>query len=85
MANCTYFKLEVNGMMMPEIYFNYDQAKAALENICNNNGVPRIIHIYASTINFKGFFLFSSNDKGVGLNIFISDLFLFKSGILSNL
>ena len=22
MANCTYFKLEVNGMMMPEIYFS---------------------------------------------------------------
>jgi len=37
MANCTYFKLEVNGMILPEIYFNYDQAKAALENICNNN------------------------------------------------
>ena len=37
MANCTYFKLEVNGIMMPEIYFNYDQAKAALQNIENNN------------------------------------------------
>lgn len=37
MSNCTYFKLEVNGMMMPEIYFNYDQAKAALEHICNTN------------------------------------------------
>ena len=37
MANCTYFKLEVNGMIMPEIYFNYDQAKAALENIENTN------------------------------------------------
>ena len=37
MANCTYFKLEVNGIMMPEIYFNYDQAKAALENIENTN------------------------------------------------
>ena len=37
MPNCTYFKLEVNGMMMPEIYFNYDQAKAALEHICNTN------------------------------------------------
>lgn len=37
MPNCTYFKLEVNGMMMPEIYFNYGQAKAALEHICNTN------------------------------------------------
>ena len=37
MANCTYFKLEVNGMVLPEIYFNYDQAKAALQNIENNN------------------------------------------------
>lgn len=37
MANCTYFKLEVNGMMMPEIYFNYDQAKAVLRDIENNS------------------------------------------------
>ena len=37
MANCTYFKLEVNGIMMPEIYFNYDQAKAALQNIEKTN------------------------------------------------
>lgn len=35
--NCTYFKLEVNGMMLPEIYFNYDQAKTALQNIEKNN------------------------------------------------
>ena len=25
-----------------------------MKNICNSNGVPRIIHMYASTINFKG-------------------------------
>ena len=37
MANCTYFKLEVNGMMMPEIYFDYEQAKAVLESVCKNN------------------------------------------------
>ena len=37
MANCTYFKLEINGMIMHEIYFNYDQAKAALRDIENNN------------------------------------------------
>ena len=41
MANCTYFKLQVNGMMMPENYFNYDQAKAALRDI-ENNGVAVI-------------------------------------------
>ena len=37
MANCTYFKLEVNGMVLPEIYFNYDQAKAALRDIEKTN------------------------------------------------
>lgn len=37
MANRTYFKLEINGIMMPEIYFNHDQAKAALKNICESN------------------------------------------------
>lgn len=37
MANCTYFKLEVNGMILPEIYFDYEQAKAALRNLENNN------------------------------------------------
>lgn len=33
----TYFKLEVNGMLLPEIYFNYDQAKEALRTIEKNN------------------------------------------------
>lgn len=37
MANCTYFKLEVNGMILPDIYFDYEQAKAALKNIYENN------------------------------------------------
>ena len=32
----TYFKIEANGMLS-EIYFNYDQAKAALRNLENNN------------------------------------------------
>ncbi len=35
--NCTYFKLEVNGMILPDIFFNYEQAKAALHNIKENN------------------------------------------------
>lgn len=35
--NNTYFKLEINGMLMPEIYFNYDQAKQALQHICDTN------------------------------------------------
>ncbi|MCQ2582103.1 MAG: hypothetical protein MJ170_03965 [Alphaproteobacteria bacterium] len=35
--NCTYFKLEVNGMILPDIFFNYEQAKAALRNLENNN------------------------------------------------
>lgn len=35
--NRTYFKLEVNGMLLPEIYFDYEQSKRALQNICNNN------------------------------------------------
>lgn len=36
--NCTYFKIEVNGsMLLPDVYFNYDQAKAALRNLENNN------------------------------------------------
>jgi len=37
MPNCTYFKIEANGILLPEIYFNYDQAKAALRNLENNN------------------------------------------------
>lgn len=37
MQNCTYFKIEANGMLLTEIYFNYDQAKAALRNLENNN------------------------------------------------
>ena len=37
MANCNYFKLEVNGMILPEIYFDYEKAKAALRDIENNN------------------------------------------------
>ena len=35
--NRTYFKLEVNGMLLPEIYFDYEHAKKALQNICDNN------------------------------------------------
>jgi hypothetical protein len=35
--NCTHFKLEVNGMILPEIYFDYEQAKKALNNIIENN------------------------------------------------
>lgn len=35
--NRTYFKLEVNGMLLPEIYFDYGQAKTALQTICDNN------------------------------------------------
>lgn len=37
MPNCTYFKIEANGILLPEIYFNYDQAKAALRNLEDNN------------------------------------------------
>lgn len=35
--NCTYFKIEANGVILADIYFNYDQAKAALRNLENNN------------------------------------------------
>jgi len=35
--NCTYFKIEANGILLPEIYFNYDIAKQALRNLENNN------------------------------------------------
>lgn len=35
--NRTYFKLEVNGMLLPDIYFDYEQAKKALQDICDNN------------------------------------------------
>ena len=35
--NRTYFKLEVNGMILPDIYFDYDQASAALRDICRKN------------------------------------------------
>jgi len=35
--NRTYFKLEVNGMILPEIYFDYQQASQALQNISKNN------------------------------------------------
>ncbi len=31
------FKLVVNGIEMPEIFFNYDDAKRALNNIIDNN------------------------------------------------
>ena len=41
--SCTYFKIEANGMLLPEIYFNYDQAKAALRNLENNN-----VHDYSN-------------------------------------
>ena len=41
MPNCTYFKIEANGILLPQIYFNYDQAKAALRDI-ENNGVAVI-------------------------------------------
>ena len=35
--NCAYFKLEVNGILLPHIYFNYDVAAKELEKICKNN------------------------------------------------
>ena len=35
--NCTYFKLEVNGILLPEIYFNYEHAKQTLRDIENKN------------------------------------------------
>lgn len=35
--NRTYFKLEVNGMILPDIYFDYQQAKKILQNICDSN------------------------------------------------
>lgn len=35
--NRTYYKLNVNGILLPDIYFEYQQAKKALENICKNN------------------------------------------------
>lgn len=35
--NRTYYKLNVNGRLLPDIYFDYQQAKKALENICENN------------------------------------------------
>lgn len=35
--NRTYFKLEVNGMLLPEIYFDYGQANKALQHIRDNN------------------------------------------------
>lgn len=35
--NRTYYKLNVNGILWPDIYFDYQQAKKALENICKNN------------------------------------------------
>lgn len=31
------FKLEVNNILLPEIYFNYDAAKKALRDIENSN------------------------------------------------
>ncbi len=33
----TYFKIEANGMLLPEIYFNYDVAKQVLRNLEKNN------------------------------------------------
>ncbi len=35
--NRTYFKLEVNGILLPEIYFDSGQAKTALSHICAHN------------------------------------------------
>ena len=35
--NRTYYKLNVNGILLPSVYFEYQQAKKALENICKNN------------------------------------------------
>ena len=35
--NRTYYKLNVNGILLPSIYFEYQQAKKELENICENN------------------------------------------------
>ena len=35
--NCTYFKIEVNGGILPEFYFSYEVAKQALRNLENNN------------------------------------------------
>ena len=35
--NNTYFKLEVNGILLPEIYFNYEHAKQALQDIRDKN------------------------------------------------
>lgn len=35
--NRTYYKLNVNEILLPEVYFDYQQAKKALENICENN------------------------------------------------
>lgn len=35
--NRTYFKLEVNGILLPEIYFDYQQASKALQHIKDTN------------------------------------------------
>lgn len=33
MATCTAWKIVFNGCTLPEIYFNYDQAKASLRQL----------------------------------------------------
>lgn len=35
--NRTYFKLEVNGILLPEIYFDYGQSSKALQYIKDTN------------------------------------------------
>lgn len=36
--NFTTFRIEINGsLLLPDIYFNYEVAKAALKNIEENN------------------------------------------------
>lgn len=35
--NCTCFKLVANGIVLPEIYFRYDQACQARQKLKDNN------------------------------------------------
>lgn len=35
--SCSCFKLVANGIVMPEIYFQYDQARQARQKLKDNN------------------------------------------------
>ena len=38
MASCTMYKLVINGsIVLPEIYFSWDDANQALKRICESN------------------------------------------------